>query len=93
MSGGNVTIAQFTAATTAPIAGDSFAAYQATASTTVRFLATQVFAYVYATTPVMTGQSTATIATAGSVNLASGPVGYLVVSINGTSRKIPYYAT
>lgn len=93
MSGQNVTINLLTTTTTAPVAGDAFPAWQTTASQTVQFLATQVSAFVYATTPVLTGQSTATIATAGLVNLASGPVGYLVVSINGTSRKIPYYAT
>ena len=84
MSGGNVTIGQFNTTTTAPVSGDSFAAYQATASTTVRFLATQVLEYVF--------QSTATVATAGVVTLASGPVGYIVVSLNGTNVKLPYYA-
>jgi hypothetical protein len=35
----------------------------------------------------------ATAATAGAETLPANPVGFLVVSINGTSRKIPYYAT
>jgi hypothetical protein len=37
--------------------------------------------------------TTATTATAGAETLPASPVGFLVVSINGTSRKIPYYAT
>jgi len=36
---------------------------------------------------------TATTATAGGGTLPTAPVGFIVVSINGTSRKIPYYAT
>lgn len=81
---GNVTIGQFNTTTTPMAAGDSLAAYQATASATVRFLATQVLDYVF--------QSTATVATAGVATLASGPVGYIVVSLNGTNVKLPYYA-
>ncbi len=84
MSGGNVTIGGFPTTTTPPRAGDSFAAYQATASSTVRFLATQVLQLVF--------QSTATSAVAGAVPLASSPVGYIVVSLNGTNVKLPYYA-
>lgn len=92
MSGGNVTINQFTAATTAPVASDRFAAWQTTASQTVQFYATQVFAYVYATTPVMTGQSTATSCATGAVSFfASSPAGFVSISINGTSVKLPYY--
>jgi hypothetical protein len=37
--------------------------------------------------------TTANTATAGVETLPANPVGFLVVSINGTSRKIPYYAT
>jgi hypothetical protein len=37
--------------------------------------------------------TTATAATAGARTLPANPVDFLVVSINGTSRKIPYYAT
>lgn len=37
--------------------------------------------------------TTANTATAGAETLPANPVGFLVVSINGTSRKIPYYAT
>jgi hypothetical protein len=37
--------------------------------------------------------TTATTATAGAETLPANPEGFLVVSINGTSRKIPYYAT
>lgn len=37
--------------------------------------------------------TTANTATAGAQTLPANPVGFLVVSINGTSRKIPYYAT
>lgn len=84
MSGGNVTVGQFNTTTTPPVAGDSFAAYQATASTTVRFLATQVLDLVW--------KSTATSAVAGTVTLASSPVGYVVVAINGTNYKLPYYS-
>ena len=92
MSGGNVTIGQFNTTTTAPVAGDSFAAYQATASATVRFLATQVAAYVYSTTVALTNQTTATAATAGAVTLASSADGYITISLNGTNVKLPYYA-
>lgn len=83
MSGGNVTIGQFNTTTTAPVAGDSFAAYQATASATVQFLATQLLQTVF--------KSTATIAVAGVATLPSGPVGFIVVSLNGTNVKLPYY--
>jgi hypothetical protein len=41
----------------------------------------------------MTSATTATTATAGAQTLPDNPVGFLVVSINGVSRKIPYYAT
>lgn len=41
----------------------------------------------------LTSSTTATTATAGAQTLPANPVGFLVVSINGTSRKIPYYAT
>jgi hypothetical protein len=41
----------------------------------------------------MTTATTADTATAGAQPLPANPVGFLVVSINGTSRKIPYYAT
>lgn len=89
--GGNVTIGQF-ATTTAPVAGDSFAGYQSTASATVRFLATQVAAYVYSTTVALTNQTTATSCATGSVTFfASSPAGFVTVSINGTSVKLPYY--
>lgn len=90
----NVTIGQF-ATTTAPVAGDSFAGYQATASATVRFLATQVSAYVYSTTVALTNQTTATACSTGIVTafLASSPAGFVTVSINGTSVKLPYYNT
>ena len=37
--------------------------------------------------------TTATTATAGARTLPANPEDFLVVSINGTSRKIPYYAT
>lgn len=37
--------------------------------------------------------TTATTATAGAETLPANPAGFLVVSINGTSRKIPYYAS
>lgn len=41
----------------------------------------------------MTSATTAITATAGAQTLPANPVGFLVVSINGTSRKLPYYAT
>lgn len=94
MAGANVTIAQFTAATTAPVAGDMFAGYQTTASNTVRFFATQVAAYVYATTVALTNQTVATSCSTGVVSyFASSPAGFVVVSINGTSVKLPYFNT
>lgn len=37
--------------------------------------------------------TTATTATAGAQTLPANPVGFLVVSMGGTSRKIAYYAT
>lgn len=91
MSGGNVTIVQFST-TTAPVAGDSIAAYQATASATVRFLATQIAAYVYSTTVALTNQTTATGTATGAVSFfASSPAGFVSVTINGTAVKLPYY--
>lgn len=85
MSGGNVTIGQFNTTTTAPVAGDSFAAYQATASATVRFLATQVATYVI-------GSTTATSCATGAVDfLASSPAGFAAISINGAAFVVPYY--
>lgn len=41
----------------------------------------------------LSNQTSAATATAGAATLPANPVGFLVVSINGTSRKIPYYAT
>ena len=90
MSGSNVTIHQLPTTVTL-VAGDSFPAWSAVGASTYQAFATQVSAFVFSTTVALTGQSTATIATAGLVNLASGPVGYLVVSLNGTSVKLPYY--
>lgn len=91
MSGGNVTIGQF-ATTTAMAAGDSVAGYQATASTTVRFLATQVAAYVYSTTVALTNQTTATSTATGTVSFfASSPAGFISISVNGTAYKLPIY--
>lgn len=81
---GNVTIGQFNTTTTPMAAGDSLAAYQATASATVRFLATQVAAYVYSTTVALTNQTTAT--TAGAL------AGYVSVTINGAAYKMPFYS-
>jgi len=37
--------------------------------------------------------SVATGASAGADTLPANPVGFVVININGTSRKIPYYAT
>jgi hypothetical protein len=37
--------------------------------------------------------TTATAATAGAETLPANPVGFLLLSLNGASRKIPYYAT
>jgi hypothetical protein len=36
---------------------------------------------------------TATTASAGAQTLPANPVGFLILGIGGTSRKIPYYAT
>lgn len=76
MSGGNVTIGQFNTTTTPVAAGDSFAAYQATASATVRFLATQVAAYVATATAAgfgtMAFQNATGVAITGGVVTASG---------------------
>jgi hypothetical protein len=55
--------------------------------------ATQLTAFVFSTGIALTGQTTATGATAGAVTLATGFAGYLVVSINGTSVKLPYLNT
>jgi hypothetical protein len=41
----------------------------------------------------LSSATTAASATAGAETLPANPAGFLVVSINGTSRKIPYYAT
>ena len=92
MAGGNVTIVQF-ASTTAPVAGDSWAAYKATASATIRFLSTQMVAYVFSTDMTMTNQTIATTVGAAGTSpaLPSTPSGYLVLSINGTSYKTPLF--
>ena len=37
--------------------------------------------------------STSTTATAGARTLPTNPVDFIIVNINGTNRKIPYYAT
>lgn len=37
--------------------------------------------------------NTATTASAGAQTLPSNPVGFLIVKIDGTDRKVPYYAT
>lgn len=37
--------------------------------------------------------NTATSATGGAQSLPANPVGFIVVNIAGTNRKIPYYAT
>lgn len=84
MSGGNVTIGQFNTTTTPMAAGDSIAAYQATASQTVRFLASQVAAYVYSTTVALTNQTLATSAGASA--------GYVVISVNGTPLKVQVFS-
>jgi hypothetical protein len=44
-------------------------------------------------TPMDITASTATSASAGSRTLPANPVDFMIVKINGTSRKIPYYAT
>ena len=41
----------------------------------------------------LSSATTATTATAGAQTLPANPVGFLVVSLNGTSVKLPYYAT
>jgi hypothetical protein len=41
----------------------------------------------------LSNTTTATSAGTGGLTLPASAVGYLTVSINGTSRKIPYYAT
>lgn len=92
MTGENVTILQFATTSTAPVAGDRFAAWQTSASQTVQFLATQVTAYVFSTDVALTNQTTATAATAGAVTLATGAAGYVVISVNGTSYKVPIFA-
>lgn len=43
--------------------------------------------------PVRLDVNTSIVATAGSVTLPSNPVGFIVVNIQGTDIKIPYYAT
>lgn len=41
----------------------------------------------------LAGNTSSGTATAGAATLPGNPVGFLVVRINGTDRKIPYYAT
>lgn len=41
----------------------------------------------------LSGITTTTTATAGAATLPSNPVGYITVTIAGTARKIPYYAS
>ncbi|WP_236273069.1 hypothetical protein, partial [Escherichia coli] len=44
------------------------------------------------TNPLLGGSTATTIGAAGSAAaLPANPLGYIVVSINGTPRKIPYY--
>ena len=92
MSGGNVTIVEFPSATVT-VAGDSFAAYKATASATVRFLATQIVSYVFSTDIAYTNQTVATTVGAAGTSpaLPSTPSGYLAISINGTAYKMPFF--
>lgn len=98
MSGGNVTIAQFNTTTTAPVAGDSFAAYQTSASQTVQFLATQVSKGVFAqTATAITMASGAVISSAGNYTLGGGialattaTVGYVMItSCAGAPSGVP----
>ena len=72
--------------------GDLFLVQHAAGPPAEYCTAVQIAAFSFSTKLALTGQSTATIATAGSVTLASSAVGYLVVSINGTSVKLPYYS-
>ena len=53
---------------------------------------TQVATYVYATTVALTNQTTSVTCATGAVSFfASSPAGFVTVSINGTSVKLPYY--
>lgn len=45
------------------------------------------------TTFILPDITTAATASSGGASLPGNPVGFIVVSIGGTSRKIPYYAT
>lgn len=72
--------------------GDMFLVQHAAGPPAEFCTADQVAAFVLGSTPALTGQTTATGATAGTVTLATGAVGYLVISINGTAVKLPYYS-
>lgn len=92
MSGGNVTILQLATTTTAVDADDRFPMWQTTASATVQVTASQVSEGVFSVPVVATNQTTATAATAGSVDLPSGPAGFFQLSLNGTVVNVPYYS-
>lgn len=86
----NVLISELTAKA-AVAAGDYFIVQPAAGPPADYCLATQIVAFTFSTNIVLTGQTTAAIAVAGVASLPSGPVGFLTVSINGTSVKLPYY--
>ncbi len=92
MSGSNVTIFGLATSSTNPVNGDRLPAWQTTALQTVQFLASQVTAFVFSTNVALTGQTTATGTATGIVSyFASSPAGFVTVSINGSSFKLPFY--
>lgn len=86
----NVLISELDASGTLA-SGDMFLVQHAAGPPAEFCTAVQIRAFTFATNMALTGQSTATIAVAGVAALPSGPVGFLTVSINGTSLKLPYY--
>lgn len=94
MSGNNVTINDLATSHAASVpGGDALLVWSATGSSSYQALATQMAAAVYSVSVTLTNQTTATtVGAAGVVTaLPSAPLGYLVVSVNGTSVKLPYY--
>lgn len=89
------TTTQATFATSGGIALTLAATGTATFASTVQgtnFIATTVSA-VGSATQIVYGSTVAATATAGAATLPTNPVGFIIVGVQGTLRKIPYYAT
>lgn len=88
----NVLISELDASGTLA-SGDMFLVQHAAGPPAEFCTAAQIAAYAFASTVVLTGQTTATtvgVAGAGPA-LPATPEGLLQISINGTAYKIPYY--